>query len=171
MKYILDFDHTLYEVSRFKEDAASYKTDGTWVTPAIWDILDAKNYFYEDVFSFIQKQGKGNVTILTAMTPSLGPLAREFQKAKLEKSGIAALVGEIVFMEGEKGPFVKDLYDNTPTVFVDDTFAHLVSAKQHCPDVHAVQMVRPGLEDRGEISTSPSIPVISSLRELIEIFT
>jgi hypothetical protein len=170
MKYILDFDHTLYETARFKEDARAYDALETWATPAIWDSLDERSYFYNDTIPFLLTLNRCDVVILTAVSPELGVHARAFQEAKLKKSGIAPFVHEILFMEGDKGPYVEQLYEGTPTVFLDDTLAHLESAKAHCPGVYTVQMVRPGLEHRGPISASSAIPVLSSLEPLKELF-
>lgn len=171
MKFILDFDYTLYEVSRFKEAALPYKEDGMWLTPAIWDKLDATSFFYPDTLDFIQRQGKENVVILSAMTPALGPQAREFQKAKLARSGIGEFVSDVIVMEGDKGPYVKDLYTGEPTVFVDDTLLHLYSSQRHCPEVGTVQIIREDAVGRGEVSTHIDIPVVATLTELEELLS
>lgn len=170
MKYIFDFDHTLFNNDLFREASAAYVESGLWVTPAIWNILEARSFLYEDTVDFLTSLQKEDVRILTAMSPALGSDARNFQKVKLEKSGLAKYVSEIIFMEGDKGPYVQEMHDGTPTVFVDDKLAHLVSVKKMCPKVHVVQMVRPGLEDRIPVSMVKEIPVISSLSELSHLF-
>lgn len=164
MNYILDFDHTLFDARAFVQDAHAYKDSGVYVTPAIWDILDAKNYFFDDALPFLQSHTKEHMRILTAMTPSLGPEAREFQKVKLERSGSMDYVSETICMEGDKGPYIQKMYTNEPTVFVDDTVEHLLSAKKHCPDIQVVQIIRPELA--GVRTSDETIPVITSLDEL-----
>lgn len=171
MKYILDFDHTLMDTDLFSEDATPYKENGLWVTPAIWNILNAPDYLYTDTLSFLQSLKKEDVRILTAMTASLGPEARAFQKVKLAKSNISSFVSDIVFMEGDKGPFVAEMYDGTPTVFVDDRIEHLESAKRHCPEIHAVQIARPTVKKKLPTSTSADIPVVASLDELSKMYS
>lgn len=163
MKYILDFDLTLSDYHKFLEAAEPYKADGTWITPAIWDILDATEFLYEDAIPFLEKVGKENVHILTAMSPYTGPQAREFQKTKLQRCGIGQYVSGITFMEGDKGPYVKNLYDGTPTVFVDDNAGHLRSSREHVPEVHAVQMVRP---ETKTIPNEDGFSIVHSFDEL-----
>jgi len=171
MKYILDFDHTLCDTGRFCDDAQPYKESGLWVTPAIWDILDASQYLYAESVSFLKELEKEDVRILTAMTASLGPEARAFQKVKLEKSGVVEFVSDIIFMEGDKGPFLEEMYDGTPTVFIDDKLDHLVSAKKHCPGMYCIQILRDGDTNRmsginhTERSAREDIPVVHSLAE------
>jgi hypothetical protein len=171
MQYIFDFDHTLYETSRFSTDAKAYKENGTLITPAIWDMFDASSYFYDDTLSFLSAQKKEDVIVLSAATLAYGPEAHAFQEAKLGRSGVGEYVCEIIVMEGEKGPFIQKLYQNKPMVFVDDTLSQLLSAKECCPEVRLVQMVRPGREIYGPVSESAEIPVVSSLEELSSLFS
>ena len=163
MRYIFDFDHTLFDTDRFSVAAEPYKADGLWVTPAIWDILDASSFFYADTVPFLENLDPTDVTLLTAWTPVLGSEAYEFQKVKVERSGIQDLLTEVQIVEGDKGSHVRELYDGRATVFVDDRVDHLLSAKKHCPDVQVVQMIRPGV---GDLPTDQAVPVISNLNEL-----
>ena len=163
MKYILDLDLTLFDSHKYLDASLPYQEDGTWVTPAIWDILNAPDFLYDDVLPFLKETGKENVHILTAMSPHLGPLAREFQKEKVARCGIAEFVAGITFMEGDKGTHITSLYDGSPTTFIDDKLEHLHSCCTHCPEVAVVQMVRPGSRTQ---ANQEGIPVIESLREL-----
>ena len=169
MKYILDFDYTLYDTDLFSQTAEPFKQrdeSGQWVTPRIWDILDASDFFYNDTLTFLSALHPSDVTILTAWTPSLGPESYEFQKSKVERSGIQDLVGTIVYMEGDKGPYVRDLYRNEKTVFVDDRLDHLQSAKKYCPNILVAHMIRPGRKDVISTDPSGSVPTIPSLAVL-----
>ena len=170
MDFIFDFDRTLFDTAHFVNEAAPYKESGLYITPAIWDILDATTFVYSDVLSFLQKIGKEHSTILTAMTPTLGPLAREFQKAKLERSGVSAYTRQVIFMEGKKGKYVKEIFSGKPTIFVDDTLEQLQSVKAFCPEVVCIQIIRPNSEGRSEVSSSSDIPTVTSLQELETFF-
>lgn len=165
MKYILDFDHTLFDTERFSEAAESCKENGVWVTPAIWDIFDASEFFYKDVIDFLSEHDREDAHLLTAVTPSLGPEATLFQQEKVERSGILNYVKTVTYMEGDKGPYVAELFDGSPALFVDDRADHLQSALEHCPQVVVAQMIRPGLEGLVVINDQ-NIPVVTSLAEL-----
>ncbi len=167
MKYILDFDHTLFDTARFVHDAAEHKKNGTLITPDIWDSYDASSYLYDDVIPFLESIGKEHVQILTAVTTSLGPLSTEFQKAKLYRSGIASFVKEILFIEGEKGDHVKRMYEHTPTVFIDNMLSQLKSVQELCPEVEVVQIIRPDALGTNEIDgTDETIKKVTSLYEV-----
>ena len=163
MRYIFDFDHTLYDTDAFVEAAEPYRASGEWVTPRIWDILDATTFFYGDTIKYLELLQPKDITVLTAWTPALGPESFEFQESKIERSDITKYVGDIIIMEGDKGPIIKELYDDEPTVFVDDRVDHLLSAKKHCPEIMVVQMIRPGVK---ELPTDPTVPFVNSLKEI-----
>jgi len=164
MNYILDLDLTLFDSHKYLQASLPYQADGTWVTPAIWDILNASDFLYDDVLPFLSAVGKERVHILTAMSPHLGPLAREFQKEKLSRCGIAAYVSGVTFMEGDKGSYIASLYEGNATTFVDDKIEHLLASRASAPEVAIIQMVRPG--SRTE-ANQEGIPTIATLRELI----
>lgn len=163
MRFILDFDHTLFDTNAFSVAAEPYKATGLWVTPQIWDELDARTFLYSDTLDFLNAKQTHELIILSAWTPSLGAESHAFQVSKIDKSGIADLVDKVVVMEGDKGPQVKLLCGGAPTVFVDDRIDHLLATQAMCPEVTVVQMVRPEV---GMLLGDPSVPVVSSLAEL-----
>lgn len=170
MKYIFDVDETLFDTEKFRQDAEPYKADGTWVTPGIWDVLDAADYLYPDVLSYIESLGKENVILLTAVTPDLGPESEAFQKAKVEQSGLFKLASQTIFMEGLKGPHIKELAASSgPMVFVDDREIQLQSAREYAPEVLAVRMERKLTTGGGQFESIPGLsefPKITSLEAL-----
>jgi hypothetical protein len=161
MLYILDFDHTLFDTDRFKSDAMRRGGNEDWVRPAIWDQFDATQYLYSDTLPFLESVGVENAIILTAMSPHLGPQTREFQKMKLERSGVRPYVKDIIFMEGDKGSYVADLCAHTQATFVDDTLDHLRSVQTLCPEVSLVHMVRTGSRT---LPNNDAIPMCTALR-------
>jgi hypothetical protein len=168
MRYILDFDHTLFDTSQFITDVCSAGlTREQYISPEIWERFDASAYLYDDVLPFLRVVGKDQVQILTAITPELGPHSAAFQRAKLDRSGIGAYVHSVHFMEGLKGTHVAKLYDQSPTIFVDDRHDQLRSVVQICPEVQVVEIVRTKVTS--ENSAPPQAQqwhVINSLVEL-----
>ena len=171
MKYIFDVDHTLFDTDKFSEDAEPYKEDGTWVTPKIWDILDARYYLYDDAIETLEKLGKENVELLTAVTPELGPESEAFQKLKLEKSGLMELASSTTFMVGLKGEYVNEITQGEVAAFLDDRKEQLESVREFAPNVLPVLMERnkknffSGFE---KIITKEELKSVSNLAEFIE---
>lgn len=168
MKFIFDFDRTLYDTDKQNVALENISDEGARYSPQVWEKLEPKDFLYPDTVSFLRELNSKDVIILTAWSDRLGLEAFQFQKVKVERSGVMEFVNELIVMEGEKGPFVKDLCDSEPTIFVDDSIAHLLSAKQHCPEVKVVQMVREGV---GILPGHPSVPVVSTLPEIFAALT
>jgi hypothetical protein len=177
MIVVLDFDHTLYDTSSLVEDLATIRSDDVFVRENFWDQLDAKQYIYPDVLPFLQSKAPTDFLILTAVTPSLGPESEAFQKRKVFDSGLDELVSEVIFMVGDKGPYVEQIssaYDSV-VVFIDDKFEHLISVKTKCPDVVCLQMVRNDLENRKNdfdntvLSNRSDIKAVRDFNEVTEI--
>lgn len=142
MKFIFDVDRTLFDTKRFSLEAEPYKENGVWVTPQIWDILDARDYVFEDVVDYLTKVGKDNIELLTAMSLDLGPEAEEFQKKKLERSGLMAMAEKTTFMVGLKGEYVREIASGGPAVFIDDRTDQLESVSELSPNILPILMDR-----------------------------
>ncbi len=144
MRYILDFDHTLMDSDAF---AAQVERDGRqdiMVTPEIWEYYSVRDFFYDDVIEFLQSKPKADLEILTAMTPSLGPAACDFQRAKLQQAQMEDFVSKVTLMVGDKGPYLKDMYQGEPMCFVDDSLLHHDSIQALEPVVISFLIERPG---------------------------
>ena len=170
MKYILDFDRVIFDADAYRASLESQGLAHLFTDPRACDAVSVRTHVYPDALQFLRSCEPQAVTIISVMSPHRGPHARAYQKRKLEESGVHAFVREAILMEGEKGLYVKRVYDGSPTIFIDDTLAQLYSARQHCPGVRCVQMVRPGLKKMPELSTDPNIPTISAFSELDAIF-
>lgn len=168
MKYIFDVDHTLFDTKKFSQDAEPYKSDGTWVTPRIWEILDARDYVYPDVNECLEKLGKNNVELLTAVTPELGPESEAFQKTKLEKSGLMELAKQTTFMVGLKGSYVKKLIGDEESVFVDDRIEQAESVRELSPRTLAILMDRVNLTT-GSFEKVPTLSEFKRATNLTEV--
>jgi len=166
MKYILDFDHTLFNTTDFVARVSERGMFDILITPQIWEHFNVMDFLYADTLTFLESKNRADLIILTAMTPTLGPQAREFQKQKLNSGNFDKYVEEIIFMEGDKGPHIADLFTGQPTTFVDDSLPHLISSRKCCPEVICAQMVRFGEETWLDISEQKDISVVHTLDEL-----
>ncbi len=166
MKYILDFDRVIFDSDAYIKTVKTRRLDSLFVDPKIWDILSVRDYLYPDALDFLRAQDRESMTVITAMSPQLGPNARAYQRRKLADSGIAEFVRDVIIMEGEKGPYVRDVYDGAETIFVDDTLSNLHSVQRSCSEVRCVQMLRIKPVRAEEVSENPDIPVVQSFSGL-----
>ena len=142
MKYILDFDRTLFDTDAFKAQVAKDNKTDSLLTPAIWQEYSAQDFLYDDVLQWLPRKSRESLVILTAMSPEAGPSANEFQKAKLASSGLADLVSEVIFMVGDKGKYVSDIAALQPACFIDDVLSHHQSVQKYTPHVTSLLMDR-----------------------------
>ena len=165
MKYILDFDRTLFDTQAY---VATVKQAGLTleqrITPDIWDQYQVRDFLYPEVLDWLRSKNKADLHILTAISPELGPLATEFQKQKLHSGNFFEFVSDITFMTGDKGSYVKEIAGDAEAVFLDDKISHHISVHDHAPAVHCVLIRRPG-ESSVEAATADFVTV-SNLNEL-----
>lgn len=119
-------------------------------------------YVYPDAQTFLDAHGAHSV-IVTA-----NRACPSYQQAKLEASGLFAIVQEvrnIPFGKGDtKGKEVAELvnkYDG-PHVFVDDHDTQLDAVAAYCPEVRAYEMRRDGKEGSGRHRTIQSFAEVET---------
>ena len=149
MKYILDFDRTLFDTDLF---IVQLKSDGYSYDALVPEMLDGyliEKFLYRDVVSFLKDKSKFDVTILTALGSLLyGDRVSEYQKVKVEQEPILSLVGNFIYVEDVKGEAAGEIaaqfHPRDPVVFVDDLLSQCLSVKQRLPQSHCFLMVRSG---------------------------
>ncbi len=168
MKYLLDFDHTMFDTHAFVADAHSRALDDKLVTAQIWDTLKVRDYMYPDTMHWLKLQQKDSVVIVSAFTPALGPDAEAMQRGKFSQGDFDDLVSEIVVMEGDKAPHVCPFTTTDEVIFIDDRLDHLESVKAACPEAHCIQMWR-GASQTESVdgkSSRDDIPVVHDFTEI-----
>lgn len=165
MRYFLDFDRVIFDVDAYYKDIENRGLAQLVVHPDVWNVLDAKAYVYPDAIDFLKTHDPNTISVITAMSPQFGPHAREFQKRKVQISGVEAQVGSVIFMEGLKGSHIRDAYSSGPAVFVDDKLEQVASVHRDNPSVIVVHMVRTAPSKEIQFNTPP-FPIINSFVEL-----
>lgn len=169
MKYIIDFDHTLFDANAFIEKVEIDGRSDILYTPAIWKYYDVKDFLYSDVIGWLGSKIRSDLHILTAITPSKGEYSNEFQKVKLQNDVIAKMVNSISFVIGEKGESVASIAEQFPPqeqiVFIDDRIEQCLSVQAVSPEVTCCLMVRdPSII--GDIKSIRGIHVVHTLMDV-----
>ncbi len=165
MQYILDVDRTLFDTDRFKQDSESYKRDGVWES-GIWNQLNPKDYLYDDVIPFLTSLDKESVGILTVIRDYLGDKGVEFQKGKVELTGVSELVSWCEYMKGEKGEYVAERCGEEQMVFIDDEPGQIDSVHEHCPEVISILLDRKGKAADDFVAGRSNIHIVRELSEV-----
>ncbi len=146
MKYILDFDRTLFDTESFYVEADRINQSEHTFTPRIWESINACGLLYDDVLDWLATKDKNDLYILTAISPKYGSESSDYQKGKLVCSKVNELVADVVFMQGLKAESAMEIAKRFPSdetiVFVDDTLEQCVSVKEVLPNAICCLMVR-----------------------------
>ncbi|MCA9361871.1 hypothetical protein KC906_00710 [Candidatus Kaiserbacteria bacterium] len=169
MKYVLDFDDTLYDAKRFKQQVAADGTAHLLFTPEIWQLYDVQDYLHTDTVDWLASKQQEDLFILTAAMTSDGKVVMAYQQEKLRCSKLGAVVFEIIFSAGEKGVETAEIASrfppSEPIIFIDDKIEQCLSVKATVPQAHCFLMVRdPSVI--GEAETVRSIDVVHSLADV-----
>ena len=168
MKYILDFDRTLFNSPACYQYITEQKGEFEFTAEALADI-EVCQFLYDDVISWLNTESKADLYILTAISPKYGPSAGDFQREKLFCSQVVDAVKDVVFMEGLKGEPVaeiaKQFPPHEPLVFVDDRIEQCLSVKSAAPEAVCCLMVRdPAVV--GEVSEVQGIKIVHCLADV-----
>ena len=166
MKYILDFDRTLFDTDLFIKQVVADGHQETLMTPKIWDQYAVIDFLYPDVFPWLSTKQTKDLHILTAWTPGYGLQAEAMQQKKLTAANLESLVAAITFISGDKGKPAAKIASQFPpqetVVFVDDLIENCLSVKQNLPNSVTCLMVR----NPEIVSEIPVIPVVHTLYDI-----
>lgn len=169
MKYILDFDRTLFDTDSFISQVEADGKRSILVTTEIWSHYNARDFLYKDVLDWLLSKNKSDIQILTAVTADLGDKADSFQREKLNSANLKKFVSSTTFVTGEKGQSVAEIAKQFPLeeklVFVDDRIEQCLSVKETMSEVICCLMVR----DKsliGEVKMVNNLKVVSTLADV-----
>ncbi|MCD5381996.1 MAG: hypothetical protein LR017_01620 [Candidatus Pacebacteria bacterium] len=158
MRYLLDFDRTLFDTDAFKK--AVLKAGYALGTPESLEKVDASRFVFSDALTFLKTHAKEDMYIVSSCTGFQSVYDRAYQSAKIAKSRVDAYVADVIVVEDTKVDAVVSLADGE-TVFVDDMDKHLSAVAARCPEVHVVHIGR-----SAHYPTTRTVPSIASLSEL-----
>ena len=169
MKYVLDFDRTLFDTEALYAAFVRDGVDYTQLSPDMLQGYQAADFLYPDTVPFLQQHQPSDVMILTAYNTAYGAQARAFQQAKVEQVPIRDLVSDIHYVEQDKAQSMRtiaaDCVAGEQLVFVDDLLEHCASVKAAVPHCHCFLMQR----QASSLTPPPGISIISSLHQIDEL--
>jgi hypothetical protein len=174
MKYLLDFDRTLFDTPACYEELTRVHSGPFEFVPEVWDKVSVCEYLYTDVLPWIATKIREDIYVVTAFTPSYGEASEAYQKSKLLCSTLTDQVAEVVVMQGLKGEIVAEIATQfpptEPIVFVDDRIEQCLSVREHAPQVTCCLMVR----DKaviGDVREVQGMPVVHCLPDVDDVIT
>jgi hypothetical protein len=142
MKYILDFDRTIFDTERLYEELSKVGARDIAGTVDSLDLLDVPSLVFADAQRFLITHNKNNIVVLSSCTGEIDTWDHEYQLEKIYRSGIKDLVSNIVVVTSEKSQLLVKYKGDEECVFVDDIMGHLLAVKKVVPEVICVLMDR-----------------------------
>jgi len=169
MKYLLDFDRTLFDADALLADLKDDQVDFTNLGPEVLDGHPASNYLYQGVLPFLRSKESADVYILTALSTRYGDRILEYQKAKIEQESLISLVHDVVYVSKDKGEpaqkIAKSFSETETIVFVDDLIENCIAVQTALPQAYCFLMVRT-LPAPGSPLEVLGIPIVHTLQEV-----
>ena len=169
MKYILDFDRTLFDTNALLQKLQAAAVDLTHLGPEHLSGMNMADFLYADTVLFLQSKQPKDIAILTALGASYGDKIREFQTAKVEQEPIISLVDQVVYVEHEKGgraaEIVRQWPVGEPVVFVDDLLENCLSVQAAVPSVHCFLLRRENAVTQDVFAVS-GVTLVQNLSEV-----
>jgi len=169
MKYLLDFDRTLFDTNALVQRLTAAAVDQTQLAPKHLRGMVMKDFLFTDSVPFLQNKKSKDITILTALGTSYGDKILEFQTAKVEQEPIVSLVNEVVYVVSDKGAKAAELVSRWPEkeviVFIDDLLENCLSVHVAVPRAHCF-LIRRENEAPQDILDLSGITLVQSLAEV-----
>lgn len=181
--YFLDFDGVLFDTKALKEAMERLGVPESERSGTTFDLLhsldsafDAQLFLFEDAERFLKEHGSRSFVVSSYL--SVDPAKnvepeeqRAYQKAKIERAGVAALVGEDhVHVVGEsKEEALESLVQTARKagetyVFIDDHAGHIIRA--HNAGIPVLWMRRISYAQSPDADVPSAIPRITSFDEV-----
>ena len=169
MIFALDFDRTLFDTDADIAALAAANVSHMIGDPAVHKIVDPVPYLYPDTMSFLAAQDRGCTYVVSAVTVRYGPLSEAYQGDKIRRTGVAAVVREVMLTGDSKVAALSTIttrYPGEHIIFVDDRTDVLAEVHAALPDIVCVHIMRSGAKRMSDIELPRDIVTITSLAEL-----
>lgn len=168
----LDFDRTLFDTDC---DLALIRERGLEAeigNPSVHTQVDPAPFLYVDVMPFLQGLPSTHVVfVVSAVTTRYGAQSEAYQRDKIVRTGVAAVVRDVVLTGESKIEALRTLATDFPhdaIVFVDDMVDHLIAVQGALPRVHCIHMERAGAKRNSTVPAPNSMKTVHTLSELLQ---
>jgi FMN phosphatase YigB (HAD superfamily) len=162
MKYILDFDRTVFDMDALYTQIAKINPDTKLGTIESLDKIDIARFIFPDALAFVAAHQSSDIYIVSSCYGKSATWDIEYQREKIKRSKIALQVNRVYVVSTSKIAVLKSLTtDMTKAIYVDDHLGHVQAAADALPDLQTVYL------DRAGATPAPAgIPRITSLAEI-----
>jgi hypothetical protein len=168
----LDFDRTLFDTDCVLSLIRERGLEAQIGDPSVYTVIDPAPFLYDDVMPFLHGLPSSYTAyVVSAVTARYGPLSEAYQRDKIIRTGVAALVRDVVLTGESKVAALETLaadFPNDDMVFVDDMVDHLVAVHEALPRVHCIYMERAGAKRNSTMLVPNNMKTVHTLPELLQ---
>jgi hypothetical protein len=145
MKYLLDFDRTVFDMEGLYQSIEQHNPGVDLGTPASLKGIDLEQFLFPDALDFFSTHDAADIEIVSSGFGLTGQWEVAYQTKKIELSGIAKYVHAIHVVPDSKISMIKRIASESDTVtYVDDHPENVASAVQHISGLTVVYLDRSG---------------------------
>ena len=162
MKYILDFDRTIFDMDALYSQIAKTNPHSKLGTTKSLDTIDLPKFIFPDAEAFLAAHQPSDLYIVSSCYGKSATWDIEYQKEKIKRSKIAQQVNQVFVVPESKVEAIKPLVvGTTKAIYVDDHLEHVQAVAAALPDVQTVYLDRTG--------TAPAPAGLQRITSLAEI--
>jgi hypothetical protein len=143
MKYLLDFDRTVFDMEGLYVALAKKNPGAKLGSIESLNGIDLENLLFPDAIDFFNSHNKEQIEIVSSGFGLTGQWEVAYQQKKIELSGVAKYVNEIHVVADSKISTIKRIARESDAItYVDDHPEHVQSALQHISGLSVVYLDR-----------------------------
>lgn len=164
MKYLLDFDRTVFDMEGLYAAIKKQNPQETLGSVESLEGIDLEALLFPDAIDFFKAHNAADIEIVSSGFGLTGQWEVSYQQKKIELSGVAKYVGAIHVVADSKISTIKRIARESDSVmYVDDHPENIQNAVQHISGLHVVYINRES-EDVSLVGAQ----TISTLADLIK---
>ena len=145
MKYLLDFDRTVFDMEGLYKAIDRHNPDAVLGSVESLEGIDLEGLLFPDAIEFFNTHPKEQMEIVSSGFGLTGQWEVSYQQKKIELSGVAKYVNAIHVVADSKISTIKRIARECDDVtYVDDHPENVQNAIQHIPGLSVVYLDRTG---------------------------
>ena len=169
MKYLLDFDRTLFDVEQLYVELAQCGQSQLAGTVESFAYVSIADLLFSDVAEFLADKNKSDLFILSSASGLSAQWETDYQTAKITASGLDKKVASVHVVPGDKGAeavkIASQFAPHEQIIFIDDRLENCQAVKTALPNAH-IYLLKRHLKFDSKQQTRQTIPIITSLAEV-----
>ena len=162
MKYLLDFDRTVFDMEGLYVAIHAHNPGVDLGTVQSLEGINLEPLLFPDALEFFNTHNAADIEIVSSGFGLTGQWEVEYQSKKIQLSGVAKYVETVHVVADSKISTIKRIArESDNVVYVDDHPENVMSAMQHISGIEVVLLDRTGSQ-----KAIPGVKTISTLTEL-----